>query len=57
MKYSFFLGVANKPQSKPQNSDKTPLHPSWEASKQAKSQYSIQKSQSKKIVFDQNDDE
>jgi len=32
-----------------------PLHPSWEASKQAKNQYRIQKSEAKKIVF--NDDE
>jgi len=33
------------------------LHPSWEASKQAKSQYCIQKSKAKKIVFNNSDDE
>lgn len=41
-------------QTKPQD---VALHPSWEASKQAKSKYSIQKSQAKKIVFHNSDDE
>jgi hypothetical protein len=44
-------------QSKSQISNNTSLHPSWEASKQAKSQYCIQKSQAKKIVFNNSDDE
>jgi len=43
--------------SKSQDSNNPSLHPSWEASKQAKTQYCIQKSQSKKIVFDNSDDE
>lgn len=41
----------------PTNTNDPPLHPSWQASKQAKSQYSIQKSQAKKIVFNHSDDE
>ncbi|CAF0847118.1 unnamed protein product [Adineta steineri] len=40
-----------------QKSDNTSLHPSWEASKNAKSQYRIQKSQATKIVFNNSDDE
>lgn len=47
----------NKPPPKSQKTNDPPLHPSWEASKQAKSQYSIQKSQAKKIVFNHSDDE
>lgn len=43
--------------SKPQGSNDAPLHPSWEASKQARAKYSIQKSQAKKTVFNQSDDE
>jgi len=43
--------------SKSQDSNNKSLHPSWEASKQAKTQYSIQKSQSKKIIFNNSDDE
>jgi len=43
--------------SKSQDSNPISLHPSWEASKQAKAQYSIQKSQAKKIVFENSDDE
>ena len=49
--------TTNKPPSKSQNTNDPPIHPSWEASKQAKSQYSIQKSQAKKIVFNHSDDE
>ena len=37
--------------------DTKPLHPSWEASKQAQAQYRIQKSQAKKIVFNDSDDD
>jgi hypothetical protein len=47
----------NTSTSKSQDSNNKSLHPSWEASKQAKAQYSIQKSQSKKIIFNNSDDE
>ncbi|CAF1113550.1 unnamed protein product [Rotaria sordida] len=52
-----FNGLTNNHKSKEQNSNSTSLHPSWEASRQAKSQYCIQKSQAKKIVFNNSDDE
>ncbi|CAF2529325.1 unnamed protein product [Rotaria sp. Silwood2] len=50
-------GLANNDKSKVQDSNSSHLHPSWEASRQAKSQYCIQKSQAKKIVFNNSDDE
>ena len=52
-----FVGSSKGHTSKAMKTDDTPLHPSWEASKQAKHQYSIQRSQAKKIVFNHSDDE
>ncbi|CAF4526865.1 unnamed protein product [Rotaria sp. Silwood1] len=49
--------LTNNHKSKVQDSNSTSLHPSWEASRQAKSQYCIHKSQAKKIVFNNSDDE
>jgi len=50
-------GLTTNDKSKGQDSNNTALHPSWEASKQAKSQWVIQKSQAKKTVFNNSDDE
>jgi hypothetical protein len=56
--FDFFnIGVINNHRSKTQDSNTNSLHPSWEASKQAQSQYSIKKSQAKKIVFNNSDDD
>ncbi|CAF0877012.1 unnamed protein product [Rotaria sp. Silwood1] len=49
--------LSHNHKSKVQDSNSTSLHPSWEASRQAKSQYCIHKSQAKKIVFNNSDDE
>ncbi|CAF2138257.1 unnamed protein product [Rotaria magnacalcarata] len=50
-------GVANNHKSEAQDSNSTSIHPSWEASRQAKSQYAIKRSEAKKIVFNNSDDE
>lgn len=52
-----FNGTTKEHPSKSQSTNDAPLHPSWEASKHAKEKYAIQKSQSKKIVFNHSDDE
>ncbi|CAF0767057.1 unnamed protein product [Adineta ricciae] len=50
-------GSIKNSKSKVEDTNTPPLHPSWEASKEAKSQYRIQKSEAKKIVFNNSDDE
>ncbi|UJR35348.1 hypothetical protein I4U23_028106 [Adineta vaga] len=49
--------LPNNPKFKTQDTNVAPLHPSWEASKKAHTQYRIQKSEAKKIVFNNSDDE
>lgn len=52
-----FEGSIKNSKSKVEDTDAAPLHPSWEASKNARSQYRIQKSEAKKVVFNNSDDE
>ena len=54
---SFWIGLTNNNKANRQDTNSAPLHPSWEASKQARAQCYIQKSQAKKIIFNNSDDE